>query len=176
VLGTVLAALFSAFIIGGLARWAVPGPDPMPIWLTILFGLGGWLIGLAVSVAVIGHTGHATRGDYFAIVLSSIVSASVLIILYRRYVQGRPITGPEAHKLPQKGVGISQVRRRLRQMGIDPDSIGTPRGPSPMRTGAGAAGGAKADLLQKLDELHDEGLLSDEEYVEKRAQVLRREA
>jgi uncharacterized membrane protein YeaQ/YmgE (transglycosylase-associated protein family) len=175
VLGTIFAFLFTGFLIGALARWAVPGPDPMPVWLTILFGLGGSLIGWAVSVAVIGHTDHATRGDYFAIVLSSIVSASVLIVLYRRYVQGRPITGPEAHKLPTKGVGIGALRRRLRQMGIDPESIGSPGGPAPIRAGDGAGTRAKGDLLQKLDELHDEGLLSDDEYVEKRAEVLRRE-
>jgi hypothetical protein len=30
--------------------------------------------------------------------------------------------------------------------------------------------------LEKLDELHDEGLLTDDEYVEKRAEVLRRES
>jgi uncharacterized membrane protein YeaQ/YmgE (transglycosylase-associated protein family) len=173
VLGTILAFLFSGFVIGALARWAVPGPDPMPIWLTILFGLAGSAIGSGVTVAVIGRASNVTRGDYFALVLASIVSASVLIVLYRRYVQGRPITGPEAHKLPTKGVGVGALRQRLRRMGIDPEAIGSP-GADP-RIG-GRAGRSKSDLLQKLDDLHDEGLLTEEEYVEKRAQVLRREA
>jgi uncharacterized membrane protein YeaQ/YmgE (transglycosylase-associated protein family) len=174
VLGTILAFLFSGFIIGALARWAVPGPDPMPIWLTTFFGLGGSAIGGAIALGVIGRTSNIGRGDYFGIVLAEIVSASILIILYRRWVQGRPITGPDAHKLPTKGVGIGHLRRRLRQMGIDPESIGSPGGASPIRTGV--PGRPKTDLLQKLDELHDEGVLSDEEYAEKRAEILRRDA
>ena len=30
---------------GALARFAVPGPDPMPMWLTIAIGLVGWVKG-----------------------------------------------------------------------------------------------------------------------------------
>jgi len=33
--GFVIAVVLSAFIVGGLARFALPGPDPMPAWLTI---------------------------------------------------------------------------------------------------------------------------------------------
>src|SRR5437899_2765259 len=146
----------------------------MPIWLTTLFGLGGSAVGGAIALGVIGRTSNIGRSDYFAIVLAEIVSSSILIILYRRWVQGRPITGPEAHKLPKKGVGVGTVRRRLQQMGIDPESIGSPGGPS--RIPAEAQGRPRTDLLQKLDELHEEGLLSDEEYAEKRAEVLRRES
>ena len=43
--GTVIGVLASAFVTGALARLAVPGPDPMPIWLTILIGLVGSLGG-----------------------------------------------------------------------------------------------------------------------------------
>ena len=39
--GFVLAILVSGFITGALARLAIPGPDPMPIWLTISIGLVG---------------------------------------------------------------------------------------------------------------------------------------
>jgi len=76
----------------------------------------------------------------------------VLIILYRRFVQRRPITGPEAHKPPSRGIGITTLR---------------PRGELSAQ--------AKAALLRHLDELHDKGVLSDEEYVEKRRKVLRGE-
>lgn len=173
-LGAILAFIFSGFVIGALARWAVPGPDPMPIWLTTLFGLAGSVIGGAVTLAVIGRTSNIGRGDYFAVILAEIIATSILIVLYRRYVQGRPITGPEAHKLPKKGVGIDSLRQRLQQMGIDPEAIGTP-GADP-RLHVGSTGEGKTALLQKLDELHDEGLLTDEEYLEKRAEVLRRES
>src|SRR5204863_734500 len=33
-LGFIIAILVWGFIIGGLARFAIPGPDPMPIWMT----------------------------------------------------------------------------------------------------------------------------------------------
>src|SRR5216117_3639156 len=33
--------MVAGFITGGLARLAVPGPDPMPIWLTVAIGLAG---------------------------------------------------------------------------------------------------------------------------------------
>ena len=38
-LSFVLAILISGFVTGALARLAIPGPDPMPIWLTIAIGL-----------------------------------------------------------------------------------------------------------------------------------------
>ena len=36
VLGALLSIVFSGFLIGALARLALPGPDPMPFWLTVL--------------------------------------------------------------------------------------------------------------------------------------------
>ena len=40
-----ISAVAFGFVIGSLARWAVPGPDPMPAWLTIFIGLTGSLVG-----------------------------------------------------------------------------------------------------------------------------------
>src|SRR3954466_1506549 len=37
----VISIIITAFFSGALARFAVPGPDPMPAWLTILIGLIG---------------------------------------------------------------------------------------------------------------------------------------
>jgi uncharacterized membrane protein YeaQ/YmgE (transglycosylase-associated protein family) len=56
-IGIVLYLLYVAIgglIIGALARWLLPGPDPMSYPRTILYGLGGslaggivgWLLGL----------------------------------------------------------------------------------------------------------------------------------
>ena len=78
-LGEIVVLLIDGLVIGGLARLAVPGPDPMPLWATILFGL-----------ALAGWVGA---------ILLSIVVAALLIVAYRRLVQKRPITGPRA-KLP----------------------------------------------------------------------------
>src|SRR5204862_886210 len=53
-LGGVTALMLAGFITGGLARLAVPGPDPMPIWLTIAIGLAGSWGGGAVAAAIWG--------------------------------------------------------------------------------------------------------------------------
>ena len=41
----------SGLIVGALARLALPGPDPMSIWMTILIGLAGSFIGGLVMLA-----------------------------------------------------------------------------------------------------------------------------
>ncbi len=43
--GSVISVIVTAFVTGALARLALPGPDPMPIWLTVAIGLVGTLIG-----------------------------------------------------------------------------------------------------------------------------------
>ena len=45
------------FIVGGLARWAVPGPDPMPVWATAALGIGGAIIGGIIARILIGTGG-----------------------------------------------------------------------------------------------------------------------
>jgi len=45
VLGALMSVAFSGFVIGALARLALPGPDPMPLGVTILLGVAGSLIG-----------------------------------------------------------------------------------------------------------------------------------
>jgi uncharacterized membrane protein YeaQ/YmgE (transglycosylase-associated protein family) len=87
----IIILLLAGFIIGGLARWAVPGPDPMPIWGTIALGIGGALIGGIIARVLIG-----TGGGF----LFAFLGAVLLLILYRKFVQHRPITGPEAHQPP----------------------------------------------------------------------------
>jgi uncharacterized membrane protein YeaQ/YmgE (transglycosylase-associated protein family) len=155
-LGAILSIAVSGLVIGWLARWGVPGPDPMPLWLTFLFGLGGSIVGGGAALALLGGSKDVSSSDYFTIVLSEILVAMALIILYRRFFQGRPITGPEAHKQPTRGVGVGKERS--------------------LRHSRAAGGPTKAELLKRLDDLHDEGVLSDEEYLEKRADVLRRDS
>src|SRR2546430_11524955 len=48
-LAFIIAILIWGFAIGGLARFAIPGPDPMPIWMTTAIGIGGALIGGLIS-------------------------------------------------------------------------------------------------------------------------------
>ena len=89
VLVFILLVALSALLVGGLARLAVPGRDPMSIWGTMGFGIVGSLLGgLAAGALDVGGAG--------GIFLLSLVGAVVLLILYRRVFQGRGITGPGA--------------------------------------------------------------------------------
>src|SRR5215217_890873 len=105
-LGSVIAIMALGFITGGLARLAVPGPDPMPIWLTMAIGLAGSWGGGAIAAAIWGW--DATTAVSF---LGFIVSI-MLVLAYRRFVQKRPLMGPEAFKFPERGVGIERFRAR----------------------------------------------------------------
>jgi len=99
VLVLLLGLIIGGFLIGGLARLGVPGPDPMPIWLTIGIGIGGSIIGGLVAYAVLGRPGGFLFGY---------VGAVLLVILYRRFVQKRGITGPEARAQPTRGWGLKR--------------------------------------------------------------------
>jgi uncharacterized membrane protein YeaQ/YmgE (transglycosylase-associated protein family) len=175
VLSAVLAALALGFVIGGLGRFAVPGPDPMPFWLTVLIGLAGSAIGLGIATAIYGSGSQTSSPGRFTVtVLLEIFAASALVIAYRRFVQGRPITGPEAYAFPKKGLGIERMRQRLRAVGVDPDQIGRP-GMQPVPQAVATASSNDTDeLMRMLSELHRAGVLSDEEYRAKVEQVTRR--
>src|SRR5437763_15156660 len=110
-----LSAVVLGVAIGGLARWAVPGPDPMPAWLTIFIGHTGSLVGGGVTAAIVGTQ---TRGDFFATVMASIGVAALVVIAYRRFVQQRPVTGPEAMRLPTRGFGIPRLGQRIAPAGL----------------------------------------------------------
>ena len=89
----IILIVVDAFVVGALARLAVPGPDPMPVWMTMLIGFGGSIIGGVVGRILFGHV----VGGF----LLSLVGAVLLVVLYRRFVQHRPITGPDAHRWPR---------------------------------------------------------------------------
>lgn len=146
--GFVLAILISGFITGGLARFALPGPDPMPVWLTIAIGLTGSIVG-----AVIGR--EVLRSDSVSGVLAFVVAIG-LVAAYRRFVQQRPIFGPGAMAFPEKGLGVAEQREKLRQLGFDPDA---------MRRDPRQAQRVRHEGM--LRELHRTGVLTDEELAEK---------
>ena len=73
----------SGLVIGALARLALPGPDPMGILATIGLGLAGAFIGGIVAHLLIGTAGG---------IIFSILGAILLLYLYRRFVQHRPLT------------------------------------------------------------------------------------
>ena len=94
--GAVLSLLVSGLIIGLLARFAVPGKDPLKLWQTILLGITGSVAGtlLAGLLGFIDTDDSIEAGEASASFLFSLGGAIVLLILYRKLVQKRPLTGP----------------------------------------------------------------------------------
>ena len=93
VLWVILVLALEGLIVGARARLALPGPDPMGIFATIGLGLAGSFVGGILSWLFLGHAGG---------LIVSIVVATLLLYLHRRFVQHRPITGPGAHELPPR--------------------------------------------------------------------------
>jgi uncharacterized membrane protein YeaQ/YmgE (transglycosylase-associated protein family) len=152
VFGAIIQVLISGFVIGALARWAVPGPDPMSVPMTILLGVFGSFLGGGIAAAIFGA--QQDSGSVFAILIGSIVASMVLLIGYRRFVQHRPITGPDAHRPPPERPHLGTL-------------LGAPGQRVP----------AQPDIpeqLRKLDEAHRQGVLTDEEYEAKKAALLAR--
>lgn len=155
-LGSIILVMFFGFITGGLARLAVPGPDPMPVWLTVAIGLVGSAVGGAIAIAIWG------RGTQ-AIGLFSFLGAVLLVVAYRRFVQKRPLTGPDALKFPERGIGIDKFQERRSKL---EDLMRQAQG-----TQAAQSETAADSNLRKLSDLHDAGILTDEEFEAKKAQL-----
>src|SRR5436190_23234495 len=178
--GAVIGAMIVAFVTGALARIALPGPDTMPPWLTIAIGLGGSAIGYGVVIGMFGRDSASWAG------LASFFAAVGLVVIYRRFIQKRPLWGKDAYRFPERGFGVDQYRERLKRAGIDPDQIGAqqqfgvlqarpPMQPS-SPTARGHAGDGPTDdpvhYLGLLEELHDTGVLDDDEYTAARTRLL----
>lgn len=86
----------SGLIIGLLARFAVPGKDPLKLWQTILLGIAGSLLGGIVAgvLGVLDGDDTLEPGEALTSFLFALGGAVLLLILYRKFVQKRPITGP----------------------------------------------------------------------------------
>jgi uncharacterized membrane protein YeaQ/YmgE (transglycosylase-associated protein family) len=171
----IVSAIFTGLVTGMLARFAIPGPDPMPLWLTIIIGLAGTAVGGAIAVAIVGR-------DPSAVSIGGFIAAIVLVGLYRKFIQKRALWGPDAYKFPDKGVGVPQYRERLERAGIDPDSIGSPFAPPQQLAGRLSVRPGEvedptenpAHFLGRLEELHDAGVLNDDEYEASRLRLLER--
>ena len=153
-----IAIMALGFITGGLARLAVPGPDPMPVWLTVAIGLAGSWGGGAIAAAIWGW--DATTAVSFV----GFIAAILLVVAYRRFIQKRPVTGPDAFKFPERGFGIERFRERRRKL----EELS--RQQQQMR----AQGDPASEQLRKLAELRDAGVLTDEEFETKKQELLAR--
>jgi uncharacterized membrane protein YeaQ/YmgE (transglycosylase-associated protein family) len=75
----IIGVIVAGIIIGLLGKWVAPGDrDNIPLWLTVLCGIGGVLIGyyLAAALGV-----EATKGiDWIRWIISIIVAAVLVVI------------------------------------------------------------------------------------------------
>jgi len=152
-LGSILMIMLFGFITGSLARLAVPGPDPMPVWLTVAIGLLGSGVGGAIAI---GIWGKGTQG----IGIFAFLGAVLLVVGYRRFVQKRPILGPEALKFPDRGFGIHRFQERRQKLEDMARKARFEQAPANSES-----------HLQKLQDLHEAGILTDEEFETKKAQL-----
>jgi uncharacterized membrane protein YeaQ/YmgE (transglycosylase-associated protein family) len=167
VLETILGLLLVGLVVGALARFAVPGPDPLPIWLTIALGLAGALVGglaagaLGLVPEAAGPVDEEAAASAFGIFfLFAVGGATVLLILFRKLVQRRPITGPEAQRPGLKPRGLRRILTRQPHRYVE-------------ETADPEEGWAPAQL-QKLVLLRDAGKISEEEYERRKTALVAR--
>jgi uncharacterized membrane protein YeaQ/YmgE (transglycosylase-associated protein family) len=82
-IGFILFLVLFGLVVGALARLALPGPDPMGIFATIGLGLAGSFLG-----GILAHIFLGTGGG----IIFAVLAATLLLYLYRRFVQHRPLT------------------------------------------------------------------------------------
>jgi uncharacterized membrane protein YeaQ/YmgE (transglycosylase-associated protein family) len=78
--------IVQGLIIGALARWALPGPDPMSYPKTILYGIGGSVLGGLVG-SLFGGFGAGSAVISLAL---GVAGAAALIWFFRRRGKAPP--------------------------------------------------------------------------------------
>jgi uncharacterized membrane protein YeaQ/YmgE (transglycosylase-associated protein family) len=75
----IIGALFAGLIIGLLGKFVAPGDkDNIPLWLTILCGIGGVVLGWYVYIA---FGGNGSAGIDWTRWLVAIVMAAILVVI-----------------------------------------------------------------------------------------------
>ena len=87
-IGEIIGLIIAGLIVGALGRFLNPGRDPMPIWMTILLGVGSvLLVGILLgSGADLGFWGYVI----------AVVVAIILVSVVGRIWSGRrgAVAGP----------------------------------------------------------------------------------
>jgi uncharacterized membrane protein YeaQ/YmgE (transglycosylase-associated protein family) len=104
VLAYALLLAVGGLFVGALARLAIPGPDPMTIFQTLLVGAAGTLIAGLITY-------YAFDRDTSPGLLLSLLCAIILVFVIRK-VRERQL-GPEASRRPAFGGTASGVQVRF---------------------------------------------------------------
>ncbi|MGH8933729.1 MAG: GlsB/YeaQ/YmgE family stress response membrane protein [Egibacteraceae bacterium] len=78
-IGSILLLLVIGLIAGALARFLVPGPDPMSIVATIILGIVGSFVGGLLAALIPGGRGLGPVG-----IIGSIIGAIIALLIYRQ--------------------------------------------------------------------------------------------
>jgi hypothetical protein len=132
----------------------------MPVWLTTAIGLTGSVAGFLIAVAIWGRKAATAAG------LMSFGIAILLVVAYRRFVQKRPITGPDALKFPERGIGIDKFKERRQKL---EEALRQHQHTTQTRDSDEVT-----EQIRKLAELRDDGVLTNEEFEAKKAELLSR--
>ncbi|HKA20465.1 MAG TPA: GlsB/YeaQ/YmgE family stress response membrane protein [Blastocatellia bacterium] len=78
----IISWIVVGLIVGALARFLVPGKDPMGCIATILLGVAGSFVGGFISSLI----WHQEKGSYFhpASFVMSLVGAIILVLIWRK--------------------------------------------------------------------------------------------
>ena len=99
---SVLGAIVIGLVVGALARFVLPGKQPIPIWLTILVGIGSAFVGTALARAM-GIPIDTPGVDWGELLVQVIVA--VLGVALATAALGRSTFG-------RRGFGRSRLSRR----------------------------------------------------------------
>jgi uncharacterized membrane protein YeaQ/YmgE (transglycosylase-associated protein family) len=77
--GTILWALIGGAIIGLLGKWIAPGDRDIPLWATVLCGVGGIFLGNWLYVDVFGFRASTSRVDWWRHV-GQVAVAAILVV------------------------------------------------------------------------------------------------
>lgn len=80
----IVSVLLVGLAAGALARFLVPGPDPMGIFATLALGLLGACLGAAAATAV------SDDNDGLSLV-SAVLGSIVVLVVFRAVTQRRPV-------------------------------------------------------------------------------------
>ncbi|MEU6239469.1 GlsB/YeaQ/YmgE family stress response membrane protein [Kitasatospora sp. NPDC047058] len=84
---TILWALAAGLVVGLLAKLLLPGRQPVPLWLTILVGAAGAVLGnAAASYVGVRHTGGI---DWIRHLLQVGVAAVLIVLVSPAYARRR---------------------------------------------------------------------------------------
>ena len=90
--GTILWALIGGTVVGFLGKWFAPGKRDIPLWLTILCGIGGVLVGNFLYVDVFSFRENTFGLDWWRHIWQIAVAAVLVVAAAALVGRRRPST------------------------------------------------------------------------------------